>query len=359
MDKLSVIVFVFFFFSCNSERTEIKRENLVFPKVLQLKSEEIDVHPEIMGSVVDMALMDDSTLILVDYIKRSHAISIRNMATNSLIKKLAARGKGPGEVISPSFNSFYNSKERKFQLFEPNLKKLIEYEFEEEHEYNINEYVFLSTPQNNGEFNLDLFKVNDYFISTGIGGKYEENRFAIFDKDRVLIDFLGGYPNLGEDLKNEHVTQIMAYAPVVAIKPDKTRLLYCTYIGGVLEIFDISKLPNQIKKIKERVLFPPVYFENIDSHGHIEVRWDDNTIIGFEDAYVTDNYIYTLLNGSLGENYKYPNIITVFDWNANPVSQYVLDVDIRSLAVDEKNEVIYAVTYTEEGNNLVRFDLNL
>lgn len=75
----------------------------------------------------------------------------------------------------------------------------------------------------------------------------------------------------------------------------------------------------------------------------------DENIWGFEDIYVTDNYIYTLHNGkTTEENPYFSKSIKVFDWLGNPIIEYNVGVDMRCLAVDEIEKKIYAVAYEEE-----------
>ena len=42
------------------------------------------------------------------------------------------------------------------------------------------------------------------------------------------------------------------------------------------------------------------------------------------------------------------NTIYTFDWEGNPKVKYTLDRDIISIAVDESNEVLYALQFGEK-----------
>ena len=81
--------------------------------------------------------------------------------------------------------------------------------------------------------------------------------------------------------------------------------------------------------------------------------------IGFENLYVTNRYIYLLLNGKTARDKPFSNEVLVMDWNGTIVNKYQLNCFVKSIAVDEKNEIMYAITCgLDEDAKIVSFNLN-
>lgn len=86
---------------------------------------------------------------------------------------------------------------------------------------------------------------------------------------------------------------------------------------------------------------------------------------GFIAADVTNKYIYSLYSGkvindsSIAELTKsfLSKYIYVFDWEGKPIKRYELDQEVRSIAVDEKNNILYAASYQGGEPNLIKYKL--
>jgi hypothetical protein len=81
---------------------------------------------------------------------------------------------------------------------------------------------------------------------------------------------------------------------------------------------------------------------------------------GFITADVTNKYIYSLYSGKVINTSSIKELsdsflskyIYVFDWEGKPVKRYELDQEVRSITVDEKNNILYAASYSGEEPNL-------
>lgn len=71
------------------------------------------------------------------------------------------------------------------------------------------------------------------------------------------------------------------------------------------------------------------------------VVFNETTQIGFEDIYVTNNSIYTLLH-SIGSE-TLPSEITVFDWEGIPITKIKTGCSLSNIAVDGKDNTIYVI----------------
>ena len=76
------------------------------------------------------------------------------------------------------------------------------------------------------------------------------------------------------------------------------------------------------------------------------VVFNETTQIGFEDIYVTNNSIYTLLH-SIGSE-TLPSEITVFDWAGIPITKIKTGCSLSNIAVDGKDNTIYVIAENEQ-----------
>ena len=334
-----LLILTLFQFSCSQKSSNWGTE-LVFEFSEMIEHQKLNIDSSVIcGFALDMEIID-SLLVVEDFLMQDNAINVYNVHSGEVVYRLGFTGRGPGEIVDPSFN--ISTSENIIQLFEPNLKKLIEYYLINNDTPRISEY-YIPYSKING-FVMEVVKVNDHFICMGKNQDFDFNRFIVLDTLYNIEYGTGKYPELVEKLSISEIQDILYYVCHIALKPDKKRVAFGSYIGAVLEIFDISGIEENIKNINTIKIYPPIFkFTN-------RLIWYDETIIGFEDLFATDNFIYALLNGSIGSEYQYPKSICVFDWNGNPIKRYITDVPLRSFAVDEPSKVIFAVTHPDNDN---------
>jgi len=140
-----------------------------------------------------------------------------------------------------------------------------------------------------------------------------------------------------------------------ALKPDMRKFVTSSYMGCILEIFNIDE-KGQIENEIEKHFLPAYYSDNKYAIGFI----DRKTIFGISGFSVTDDYIYANYNGSTyvkGERIVSKQL-AVFDWEGNPVCLYVLDWDVREFVIDTQRNRCYLVgTDAEDEILLGYFDL--
>ncbi|MDR1122329.1 MAG: TolB-like 6-bladed beta-propeller domain-containing protein [Dysgonamonadaceae bacterium] len=341
MKNISIFLYSFIlFFSCSQNPSDFS--NGVFFDVsedIEHQKLNIDTTAVICGFVADMDILD-SLLVVNDFIMQDNAINVYNYRTGEVAERFGFIGKGPGEVINPVKSIFTAA--NKIQLYEPNLKKMIVYNLSNNERHRLLEYSMLKSKIEG--WVLEAVKVNDHFICIGKTGIFEHKRFVVLDTLLNIIYSTGDYPVLIKNQSTSEIQDILYYVCNLALRPDNKRFASGSYIGAVLEIFDISEIEKDIRTVNTIRIYPPIYNRKKD------VTWGDDTIIGFEDLYATNNFLYALLNGSRGAKYQYPNSICVFDWDGNPVKQYITDVPLRSFAVDESSKTIFAVTHPNEAH---------
>ena len=120
-----------------------------------------------------------------------------------------------------------------------------------------------------------------------------------------------------------------------------------TYIGGVLELFDISE--NGLHPRAARYFFEPrcEYLEGA------RPRWVQpvpESVIGFEDLYLTDDAIYGLVWGvEKSEMADSKPQLFRFDPNGNPTTAYTLSDEVLETIAVDNDVTIYGAGCDSEG----------
>ncbi len=223
-------------------------------------------------------------------------------------------------------------------------KQLWRYGREEDGQFTKQEVVHLSDSL------IQLWNFVIYDDSTFILPDYRNNsRFMMIDRQGSLVKRMGTLPTV----KN---TRLLAENPLllgnpwfnyIHYNPRNGILASVTQLGEVLEIYDLK---NDTIIIKYGPGGEP-RFEDQNGFG-APVR---ESISGFIEVKVTDNYIYAVFNGrTFQEMVRAPqrieggNNIYVFDFAGNPVRRYLLDCYIMGFDVDEERGVIYALDLNDD-----------
>ena len=72
----------------------------------------------------------------------------------------------------------------------------------------------------------------------------------------------------------------------------------------------------------------------------------------YQDMVCTDEYLLGLYAGCSRKDWAFSNNVEVkihmFDWNGNPICQFILDKKIAKIAIDENQHILYGMTLEEE-----------
>ena len=80
----------------------------------------------------------------------------------------------------------------------------------------------------------------------------------------------------------------------------------------------------------------------------------------YEDAAVTDYHVLALYSGKPGEFdgdiAPYPkSAIRIFDWEGNPLALVHVDMELKSIAYDQRTKRVYALDFEE---NIVYYEID-
>ncbi len=291
-----------------------------------------------------------SWLVVLDSYQKDTCLHLFD-TTGHHHRSFGLKGKGPGEIVDPT--NFVVSKDgTTLYLYDGTLNKIVGYEMNSVlsgERILCTEYpVYPERIARAGAYTM-LLQLCGYEPSTQsflFQGNDDHFRFGHFTPELDSIyPLYTEYPPILETGHPQEAWAVWGYSATARMSPDGTHLAHSTYIGGLLEIFD--RHDGRLTSRALRAIYPPRY-RVIEGVVPAWIAWNETTTIGFEDIVVTDRQVYGLLNGSPGDAYKYPNQISVFDWDGNPVERYTTDRPLSALAVDEMTGRIYALTHEAE-----------
>lgn len=296
----------------------------------------------------------DSVLIILDDVD-NHFLHLYNANSGSFIMNFSKKGQGPGELLS--CEKFHLSKDKKkLSVYDILSRKIVVYDIDS----------MLIGKSKCDEFYLDYSKLSDNEIPTIIYDMipYVDSLYLI--KSNHCNMRYGIYSHKNENILNLYTTylegsfnynsveelwSVFSSNTFTLIRPDNLRFMNATRIGGILEIFDINNETCQISSLHNIFIYEPIY--NVAQGSKpIFVVSNEKTLFGFEDVYVTNDYIYTLLYDSAIK--KKPQAISILNWDGKPVHKINFNTPVTKICVDENNHRIYLLCLNEENG----FDLS-
>ncbi|SHM41482.1 TolB-like 6-blade propeller-like [Cyclobacterium lianum] len=102
--------------------------------------------------------------------------------------------------------------------------------------------------------------------------------------------------------------------------------------------------------------------ETEESGGMVRAVSGEDAKYCFVSGATSEKYIYALYSGNLRSATEFidpalANIVYVFDWKGNPVKKLTLDHLVRSIAIDEENQILYAAAFIDKDLGLIKYDL--
>lgn len=317
--------------SCKQKNHNYPVSEISFKKQVDISYKEINI--DFYLSYPKSLLLTDSFIVIQDDRGHDYFYHVLNRNTGQLEFEFAKKGNGPNEVLSTSINPMVDQQENSFQFFDRDRRNI--------NNYNLftNIMSYESVGNKVADYGLwahNFFTVGNYYLSLGMNGKFEYKPLAIFDKSLKLTGMFGEYPFFSSDeKKNKELLELYRHIYFFRISNDKRKAIFASYTMGLFQIFDLTELPHKVTTVKS-IQLTPLFTSN-------------ENIWGFEDVYVSNNYAYLLHNGQASTaNQYYSTSIKVFDWEGTPIADYNTEVSMRCIAIDEDEEVIFAIAYTDE-----------
>lgn len=256
-----------------------------------------------------------------------------------LLQEFLQRGDGPEEYSSSDFN-FQLSDNHILDVFDNSRGKIISFEEKE------GRFSFLSTfsAKMNEETICGMLNCGDYYLTVGVNGRFEQNRFLVLDTLGNVKTAIGDYPMIHPDLlvkPKEDLQTVLFHTSFLRLSPDRQKAVFASYKGALIQFFDLSSLPDTIST-KSIQLERPKKKEQI-TYEH------EGWVYGFEDVYVTNSNVYAIYNGETAvDNPGLGRYILKYDWKGNLLKKYKFEMGLRSLAIDEASETAFLIGYVDD-----------
>lgn len=297
----------------------------------------------------------DSVLIILDDID-NHFLHLYNANNGSFMLNFSKKGQGPGELLScEKFHLFKDKK--KLSVYDIMSKKIVIYDIDSMLIGKVicDEFYFDYSKLPNDEVPTIIYDMIPYGDSLYlVKGNHSNIRYGIYShKNNSILKLYTTYlmDSFNYNSKEE-VWSVFSSNTFTLIRPDNLRLINATRIGGILEFFKIDDKTDQISSLHNMFFYEPIY-SIAQGSKPIFVVSNENTLFGFEDVYVTNDYIYTLLYNSDAK--KKPQSISIFNWDGKPANKIFLEKPVTKICVDENNRKLYTLCINEENGYDLRF----
>lgn len=282
----------------------------------------------------------DSLLIVHDSYLQTTSLHIFRKSDGTHLKSFGAKGRGPGELIG--INSVNTNYDGSITVFDLTGNKIILFDIVSvllDRKPCFTEYPIPTAPN---RIKQVLRHKNEFIVK----GNDDKMRYGFWNPSaQTCHDLYTAYPQLSDD--PEANWSLTDYAVRVRLSPDGKMLAGATYIGGVLELFDISE--NGLHPRAARYFFEPRY-EYLEGARPRWVQPVPESVIGFEDLYLTDDAIYGLVWGvEKSEMADSKPQLFRFDPNGNPTTAYTLSDEVLETIAVDNDGTIYGAGCDSEG----------
>lgn len=105
------------------------------------------------------------------------------------------------------------------------------------------------TAKTNEENIRELVNCGNYYLATGVNGRFVDNRFLVLDTLGNVKTAIGNYPEILPDLlvkPEEDMQTILFNTALFRRSSDKQKAVFASYKGALLEFLDLSALPDSV-----------------------------------------------------------------------------------------------------------------
>lgn len=346
---LGLLVICLLFYRCNAN--EVGNEYVEFDISVNLKGELIkDISIHTSGNVYLMVM--DTFLIVLTHEEKF--FKIFSTQSHRLLGEFGDQGDGPSE-----FNLPYLSKEIWNSEEIPNLNQV--YDMRQNRHYSVPLLEALENGVYEGEKVNETksqilnfhFKTENYLWCTTQNQKGRFLHHNYKTGESKVIPYL---PKTDFAIQEEE-DLYWVYRSAVMANKRKGLVAAAPLLLGQIDFFDL-----------EGTYLRSTHFEKTDGlrEDLEKMKVEPNLFepkVFISDLDASDSLIYGLSMNNLGKEIgdsqlRSPHKILVFDWEGNPVKEYVLSDKRRvfSIAIDERNKRIYAYCPEEEEHNLVVYN---
>lgn len=337
-----------------TETLPIQSFNLDSSKLVPWKM----IETEYLMSYPESMILTDSHLIIQDRRSIDYLFHAINRSNGSLDFEFVRKGNGPNEYLDATLNPYWNNDKNMLSFYDPVNRSFFSFQVDMVDFYSWAPTKFIDAKKVflGSEYVREMFACNGGYILMGEHGIFDNHRFIVLDNNMEIVGKSGNYPNVRDLLTNpdQDFRSMFFASSFFKVSPDQKKAIFATYKGALLQLFDLSSCKDSIVNFKSIQLEYPIKKEQITSD-------HDGWVYGFEDVYVTNNFVYAIYNGETAiDNPMFGKFVLVFNWEGKLCKSFKLDLNLRCLAVDEVENIIYLVACKEDSDFfLIQIDLNI
>lgn len=332
-------------FACEGKKDQTVQE---FNSVVELAMRETGIET-LSSENINLLVVD--TLLIVQ--KRTDPIlEIYSTNSHKLIASFGKNGQGPGEIMEPVL-----LKQREFENGDP-IITVFDHRRRTVNKVNLKNLLLNQEPiikqeplPFKGSFVMYFYHADQDFI---FGTTEGNERFTHYSFENDSVQFIPYIPDLNIEMEDNLKGRV--YRSTVTVNKERGLIAAFPLGFGSLDFFDLAG------KFQTNTIFD-------DSGKFLQgINDKDDRGIGHSYVFVTDSdsdqkNIYGLNINNLSSVFQGNSLpkmmqIEVFDWDGNPVKQYVLNNEMlsESFAYDEKHNRFYTYCRECESSNIIFYD---
>ncbi len=336
MRKIYVFIVFVICLSCNK-----KTNKFDFPKTESLVYSSLIFDENLVLNPLVFELFD--SIVLVNDPYDGYHFSVINANTKTLLFRSGKNGRGPEEFLYPiilekmsdSILQIVDCAAQKVCLY--HIREIIDKQlFEANHTV-----YFKDIPLKEGEFINFLYHLaEDTLIAVGF---FHESKYAMCYLDsmkNINVEYVLDYH---KDSRSDHtfsrLSEYTAYQGILHINAHRNTVLYHSPLAHYFQVFHVGRNIEELSSY-----FRPANYIVGDDGYAIMIGENEN---GFLWGDISNNKIFLLnkerSHTEYGSDAFLSDQILVMDYLGNNIVKYLLDIDIKSFIVDEKEQKIYVI----------------
>ena len=337
--QLSILCLLSFMFSCNEYKYANTRPFSIsdIQETKYLTGEIVDMDEIIMPRFL---FLKDNYLFTINY-QQEHFVTVFHLPDMKKTGDFISFGNGPNEVLNVSNIQFQDSLVWVLDHSRQQINKYMLNHFFEEKEVVPGEKIKIN------ESFEKILVMKDRLITNSL--HHIRSRFSFYDMQGNFIENKGNLPDAGVQMTDLELFE--AYFCKMALNPGDESIFVAYINTDLIEIYDSNG------SLKTRMHGPDKFYSINKEVSLGNGQQKISSIAGktrsaYYNPIAFEDEIWTLYDGKYFdrtvENGFLLNRIIVFDWDGNPIRQYITDIGFYALTIDRNNGVFYGITLNPE-----------
>ncbi len=323
--KLFALFIVLIFNACKKNNLDRVFENC---DDQHLSSEKIilDTNQCLLSHMFNMQFVD-SLLIVNEFPDHDYVFKIIDLKSKKIIP-FGKKGRGPNEVQSQSCDCLIDKTKKKVYLYDH--KKCVNYCTD-----SLTNPILYSTEKHAIDLDNDMFLTVCFNSGKMVGNTYFKKYGQYnFSKNKY-------------DAYHDYKTSPLSEQVILASHPYKNKVAFLSTSSDDIDIVEVLDSTFNVKTILKK-----------EKNGKLKQN-------GFTSVAASDEYIYALYSGKNLNTSDYDKLVDaflthtiyVFNWDGISIKKISLDQEVRSIAIDDKTNTLFAASYKNEPH-LIKYNLN-